>query len=404
MSDEKDLNKGKLKDNNNEVEDEYEKDLEDEITDNIEDVEPDQEEFFNIIKKLKDLDDIGNYFSTLHKGLIRLRMILLISETKDSNEIINEFNSNFIVSKSNDLYKIEARLEEGSTKPSITSFLGYLWLLPKSSSFIMFTFTTKKNLMRYLFTSFINKSKLISPLWVTQDMTIKLINHLRSNYNASLKKWKGEYSPLNNNKSKIRPFIEREIYYSGNDAYDSLNELNDLYGVNVEAFTATLFDLGFFSFNRKFATFVLRQGKLETFISISNWLFENSDTYMKEVRKFKKELYYSIFSNRSLKISNDLSIDFYQKLSNEILNEIVKRIKSSTDLRLQFAIDFDESANIIYNLKIFNLNSKGSFKVIISKNSAHVFQIFNANFISAIPFLDIIDFCQPKNEIFVQVQ
>ncbi len=362
-----------------------------------------QKEFLETISNFKNLEDIRRFFSKLHKGLIRLRMILLISETDDKNEIINEFNYAFRIKKLEDLYKLELLEEKNSKQIILLPFLGYLWFLPDSSSSILFTFTTKKKLMRYFFNSFINKSRNISPLWITQETTMKLINYLKFNYKASLKKWRGEYSPLNNKKSKIRPFIEREISYSGNDAYDSLLELNDLYGVNVEYFTMTLFDLGYFSFNRKSATLMLRQGDLDIFVLISNWLFENTNNYMKEVRKFKKILFNSIFSKRSFIMSNDLSIKFNEELSNEILNEILKRIKKSNDLKLKYVVDFDQDENIIYNIKIINRNSKGSFKVMLSKNSAHIFQIFNANFIGAIPLLDIIDFCQPKNEIYVKV-
>lgn len=377
--------------NKNKVVKEFDEQMEDDI------------EFYKAINKFKNLEDIENYFSKLYKGLIRLRLILLISETDEREAILNEFNSKFKITKLENLYKLELSNDKSLKNKTTKQFLGYLWFLPESSSSILFTFTTKKNLTRHFFNSFINKSRVISPLWINQETTLMMINHLKSNNEAILKKWRGEYSPLNNKRSKIRPFIDREISYTGSDAYDSLRELNDLYGVNVEHFTMTLLDLGYFSFNRKSATLILRQGDLDTFILISKWLFENTNNYMKEVRKFKKIIFNSIFSKRSSYISNDLSIKFNEELSNEILNEILKRIKKSNDLRLRYVVDFDQDENIIYNIKIAHRNSKGSFKVILSKNSAHIFQIFNANFIGAIPFLDIIDFCQPKNEIYVQV-
>ncbi|KKM73325.1 hypothetical protein LCGC14_1411620 [marine sediment metagenome] len=359
--------------------------------------------FYETINTFKNLNDIRHFFSGLHKGLIRLRLILLISESDDKNEILDEFNSLFRVTKLKDLYKLDLLKDKELQREPNFPLLGYLWFLPESSSSILFTFTTKKQLLRYFFNSFVSKSRVISPLWINQETTMKLIKDLQLDKEASLKKWKGEYSPLNNKKSKIRPYIEREISYYGNDAYNSLLELKDLYGVNIEYFTMTLFDLGYFSFNRKFATLTLRQGDLDVFILMSKWLFENTNSYMNEVRRFKKILFNSIFSKRSIIISNDLSIKFKEELSNEILNEILKRIKKSNDLKLNYVVDFDQSKDSIYNIKIINKNSKGSFKVIITKNSAHIFQIFNANFIGAIPFLDIIDFCQPRNEIFVKV-
>lgn len=376
--------------------------IEEENEKNEELISSKEKELLDKTDKFQSLVDISKYFSTLHKGIIRLRMILLISDSEDENEIIEEFKRYYRVSKLSDLYKLE-RIDSNSVKEkSVISFVGFLWFSPTISYSIIFTFGTQETINKDVFTYFLNKSRIVTPLWVNQKITYELINFLQNTFEGTIKSCYGVYLPLFHRKSETRPIFPRKISYIGNDSYQSLFEMKKSYGINIERFSATLFDLGLCEFNRKLAIFVLREGELETFIQISQWLYDRSNNYIKEIKKFKKIIYDSIFSNRNHKISNNLSFEFKDPLTPQIINEIIKEIKNSENIKINSIHSSVVGNEPFFNIKILNQLTKGTFRLIISCYFANVIQVFNVNFVSVLPVLDILDSCQPDNLILIK--
>ncbi len=342
--------------------------------------------------------DLSNYSKIMHKGQITLKMLLLTSDERSKEEILNLFQSYFKLKQTNDIYILKKNQSEKDD--STIYFYGYLWFFPDEKRFAIFTFYSKENIRRNIITPFLSKSRHIFRLWINQQLVEKFLNYLRQKYEAIFTSWNGRYVPNLHKRSSIRPSIKRRISYSGNDSWDAYAELQP-YGCNLERFSVQN-SFGLFKFNRKEAMLSIKYGNLQEIVNIADYIYDNAEIYLEKIRQFQKTLYQSNIFNRSLcKVSNDLAITFKDDLSNEILSEIVKELKNSKDLKVSEVISNTSTDSHSYRLKIFNLNTKGSFRVIISPQSVHIYQIFNANFVGAIPIIDIIDFSQPQNSIMI---
>lgn len=351
------------------------------------------------------------------------KIILLIASTDDQNEILAEFKENYDMSKMDFLYKIKKFDEE--KKEDV--FLGYL-LFPLNSfendlfkidkdkidnqiSFlIIFTYSTSEQVKSHLFTHFVNKNSLINSLWITHQLTMDLIDQFVENASANITKLEGYYSPLFEEKPSQRPDFYRKISYEGGDAINSYYELKKLYGINVENFTGII-DYNEFNFKRERSILSFKRGSLIQFIQTGIWLFSKASEYLKEVRKFKKILYESIFLKRRYLLNNNLMVKFGQELSDTVLNEMIKAIQNSHEIEIirkfsredyfKYEDVEDHKKENFYRLKLVNNEKKGVFLVDITPNSAEISQIFKTNYIGVFPLLDILDYTHPQNEILI---
>ncbi len=367
-----------------------------------------KDEIFEKYPEFNSLEEIREYLSKSRPLRSKFKMILLIGGSVKRVIILSEFKTEFDLSKSEDLYKIK-KIDK---KTGELSFLGYILFLKNyddSSSFVIFTYATSKQVERYFFNHFVNKNSLINVLWITHKLTMDLVD-LFYHDRVLITKIKGYYSPSFEEKSKIRPDFYREIEYKGRDALLSFYELRDLYGINIERFKGRLRRREF-QFTRIIATISFKQGNLDKFIEITEWLFEQSNYYLKEIRKFKKNIYESMYLNRKYMLSTNLFVEFSKKLTNEVLNELVKVIKSSPDIEIislfsknnieKYRGQDYEITEDFYQLKLLNRKKEGIFAVHITPSSAEITQIFNTNFIGVFPILDILDYTQPDNRIYL---
>ena len=294
----------------------------------IEDKYPEFENFLEI-----------EQFLQLHQTIrSEFKIILLIAST-NQEEIISEFKENFDVSKSDFLYK----LKKFDSEKEENVFLGYLLFpneifeseifkidknkIDKQISFlIILTYSTSDQVKSHLFTHFINKSSIVNSLWITHQLTMDFVDQFISQASTNITRIEGYYSPLLEDKPSQRPDFYRRISYEGGDALKSYYELKRLYGINVENFIG-IRDYNEFNFKRKKAIISFKRGALIYYIEASIWLFYKASKYLREVRKFKKNLYKSIFLKRNYLLSNNLLIKFGRKLSNPVLGELVKEIQ-----------------------------------------------------------------------------
>jgi len=360
--------------------------------------------------KFESFEEMKESLLEYHPLRSKFKMILLIGDTEEKNNIITEFEKNFSVLDKKSFYKI--KIENSNTKR--VDFLGYLKFLKVQEHiqfFILFTYSTSRQIKKYLINHFLNKNHRINLLWLNHKLTTDLLDFM-DKFNTEIIDIKGTYSPSFEIKSKLRPNFKRKIRYQGGDALDSYYELNDLYGINIEEFSGKI-DNKEFQFKRKDAIFSFKQGDLLKFLEISEWIINKSSQYLGEIRKFKKKVHESLILNRDILLSNYLSVKFENMLTSEILKEMIKELQKSTDIEIISVISNDdinrfenlEEDNQInefyYRLRIINPRKDGIFTVEISQKSAVISQIFDTNFTSVFPILDFLDYTQPKNEILV---
>ncbi len=348
--------------------------------------------------EFKSFESMYEFLLTHHKLRSKFKMIFLISYTSKKKEILNEFHKSFIVSKITDLYKIEKNEKETGR----ILFTGYLMFLPNNDSMILFSFSTTKRINSYFYTRFLIKNPLIDVLWITHKLTIDLLSLFKFDHNATLNYIKGDYSPSSSKQSKLRPDYRRRITYEGIDALFSYSELEDLYGINIEEFKGRVSGNGF-HFRRKQAMLSIKYGDLKFYRQIGEWIFANSDNYLKEIRKFKKELYRSVFLNRHYRLSNNLLIEFNEPIPKNVFSEMINEIIKSEDIQIISKMRYKIDQFISFNIEFINIKKKGAFHLSISPISAQLTQIIDNPFISVFPVLDIIDYTQPKNKICVLI-
>jgi len=221
-------------------------------------------------------------------------------------------------------------------------------------------------------------------------------------YSGIIFEFTGEYRNTNTKKSAIRPSFNRFVHYKGQDAFETFFEMTNDYGLNIESFTAVIPDLGRFQFKRKEGIMILRYGKFLDFLELAKWILERTATYMAEMKAFKKITYSSDFIQRNIEITNDLAVTFKgSRLDSEILHQIMSFLKNDNRIFVENEHIFEEEDEIIYRFKFADLYTNGSFLVNLTQHSAHIFQIFNANFLGVLPLIDIMDNCHPDNEITI---
>ncbi len=344
----------------------------------------------------KNLEEMQDFLIINHKIRSRFKLILLLSNGLDNNEIINEFSLQFKIEKKEDLIFITK--SDSNTKSIL--FNGYIWFIPSKPFFIIFTFASSKAVQSYLFGPFINKNSELNLLWITHQLTLDLIDHFNDSYDVLINQFKGYYTPSLIKKSLRRPEFSRKIKYQGNDALTSYYEFQELYGINIEGFGGLL-DSDQFIFKRKDAMISFSNGDLTIYIEISQWIFNQATKYLQEIRKFKKDLYESVFRNRKYNLSNNINFKFNQILSSEILDELIKEIHRSKDFEVLYINEIKTPEFYAYDIEIANRNKVGAFQVIITPYSARICQLIKTNFIGVFPILDLIDFAQPNNIITI---
>lgn len=350
------------------------------------------------IPGFKNIEEMRDFLIIDHKIRSQFKLILFLSNGLDQNEIINEFSIQFKIEEKEDIILIS---KIDSTTKSIL-FKGYIWFIPSKPFFIIFTFAQSKAVQRYLFRPFINKNSELNLLWITHQLTLDLIDYFNDKYDIVINRFEGYYIPSSIKKSLRRPEISRKIKYQGNDALTSYYELQELYGINIESFGGLL-DSDQFKLKRKEAMISFSIGDLTTYIEISRWIFDQATRYLQEIRKFKKDLYESVFRNRKYNLSNVININFNSFLSNEILGELIKEIRFSDDIKVLCINEIKTSNFYVYDFELANKNKIGAFQLIITPYSARISQLINTNFIGVFPILDIIDFTQPSNTITINV-
>ena len=348
------------------------------------------------IPVFKNLEELREFLMVGHKIRSRFKSILLLSNGLDKSEIINEFSSQFKIKEKENLILIS----KSDSKTKSILFTGYIWFFPSKPFFIIFTFVPSKAVQRYLIRPFINKNSELNLLWITHQLTLDLIDYFNEKYDIIINRFEGYYTPSSIKKSLRRPGINRKIKYQGNDASTSYYELQELYGINIEGFGGLL-ESDQFIFKRKDAIISFSIGDLSTYIEISEWIFDQATKYLEEIRKFKKDLYESVFRNRKYNLSNFINFKFNDILSIEVLDELIKEIRLSDDFEILYFNEVKTPNFYIYDFEIANRNKVGAFQLIITPFSARISQLINTNFIGVFPILDLIDFTQPNNIITI---
>jgi len=341
--------------------------------------------------------ELRDFLMIDHKIRSRFKSILLLSNGLNKNEIINEFSSEFKIKKKENLILISKR----DDKTNSILFMGYIWFIPSKPFFMIFTFAPSKAVQKYLIRPFLNKNSELNQLWITHQLVLDLIDYFIEKYDVVINQFEGYYTPSSNKKSLRRPEINRKIRYQGNDALTSYYELQELYGINIEGFGG-LVESDQFIFKRKDAIISFSKGDLTSYVEISEWLFEQAIKYIKEISKFKKNLYESVFRNRRYNLSNVINFKFKNVLSSEILDELIKEIHLSDNFDVLCSYEIKTTKFIAYDLEIANRNKIGAFQLLITPYSAKISQLINTNFIGVFPILDLIDFTQPNNIITVE--
>ena len=349
------------------------------------------------IPDFENINDLQKFLMVDHKIRSRFKSILLLSNELNRQEIINEFKNQFIIEEKENLILI-SKMDKNNDS---ILFKGYIRLIPSKAFFMVFTFAPTKVIQKYLIRPFINKNSELNLLWVTHQLVLDLIDYFNEKFNVLINRFEGYYTHSSIKKSLRRPEINRKIKYQGNDALTSYYELKELYGINIEGFGGLL-ESDQFIFKRKDATISFSRGDLITYIEISEWIFEKAVKYIKEISKFKKDLYESVFRNRTYNLSNTINIEFKNVLSNEILDELIKDIHKSEDFEVLYLKEIQNESIYIYDVEIANRNKIGAYQLLITPYSARISQLINTNFIGVFPILDLIDFAQPNNTISVE--
>ena len=321
-----------------------------------------------------------------------LKMLLLISDEEES-KVIDLFSQNFVVTKQGDFFKIETINPENQS----LIFLGYLLFYSSRSTPIFFTFKTIKDLEKYILRPFIFKNPCIHPLWITHKLTMDFVEYLENNYSATIFYYVGEYIPSLTHKSRLRPEFPRKLTYRGADCSDVIREANEVYGINVDKFSFRITGESDIDFDRKIAMFTIKHCDLSVILEITDQFLTQSEVYLNEIRKFKKEAFRTLFIPHDYQFSNNLGITFATLLSDEIVNKIVTLIPEDFEILEQEILK--TSKYRMYRLEIFNRSKKGFFRVVLNKKFAHISQIMGANFLGIFPLLDLLDYHQPSNQI-----
>ncbi len=349
---------------------------------------------------INNFEDLSDAFKGLHKGRIKLRIAILINNCNTEAETLELFNKKFILEKNPDFYKIK---NSKIAKSEENKFEGYLWFIPKSQSLIIASFNTQEKFDNHFFNVFLKDNNSFSLLWINQDVTRKLIAYLSSEKSFTMTSFSSEYSPLAEIKSLLRPTLKRTLDYSGIDSHDTYSELRDRYGIIISKFEGYLKSIGYFYFNRKKSLFILRQGDLKSFIQLIYWTYEETSFYLRKIEEFGVREYKSLFTSEfSRKISNNLQINFRNDFSRSTFDEFFSMIDETEDLEVISKIDLSVGDKLFYCMKIYNRRTLGLFDVTFSNKSTSLFQSFKANYLGIFPILDIVDQCQPKNEIMVK--
>ncbi len=365
--------------------------LEDEDSDEI------SESIYLRFKNIESINELSEFFTVFSLGRVKLRTFLLIADSIKQEDVIDEFKTIFTVTPVNDMYRIEKVIPKDETPPSI---IGFLFFLNEGTTHIFFTINAKKQLNKFFYTDFLNKSRLIAPLWISQNIASDFMKIIIGKYSGIIFEFTGEYRNTNTKKSMIRPTFNRTVHYKGQDAFETFFEMTNDYGLNIEAFSAVIPNIGRFQFKRREGAMILRYGKFPDFLELAKWIIERTSTYLEEMKEFRKKTYSSDFIQRNIEITNDLAVNFNgSRLDSEILHEIISFLKKDNRIFVENEHIFEEEDEIIYRFKFADLYTNGSFLVNLTQHSAHIFQIFNANFLGVLPLIDIMDNCHPDNEI-----
>jgi len=353
----------------------------------------DTEFFLNKIK-IESFSDIKDTFATIHKGLIKLKVFLLISSLTTEKEMVTELKNFFMVKEKKDLYIIS---------PSETeSIEAYIKFVPFDSTFILFSYNTQEDIEALILNKIVKNNSLFSSLWLTQELTQNFIQEMEFKSNLILFDFSGEYRPEFKKKSVIRPKIGRRIKYSGTDSLKTYFEMNRDYGIRLEQFTAFCEGVGLFQFKRKTAEIIFREGDFIQLYELALWLIRESRSYLEKIKQFKKVERQSLLSiKKSWTLSNDLVILFETSINSEMIDLIYKKIEETENIKVLSSIVGNKKKGIIWNIKFMDNNTKGIYKAYFGSNSSHLFQVYNANFLGVFTYMDILDFCQPIAQISV---
>jgi hypothetical protein len=366
-------------------------------TDEIQENEEESESRYDDIE-FNSFNEMDLYVKNMGIQRNTLKIVLLTSEFNDINPCIEELGNFFIVTGEHPFYKIESKAYK-ETSDASSDFTGYIYM-KSSDQFILLTISPVKDLEKYVFTPFLKRSRHIIRLWISQSLTHLLMYELKNKYNAIFKMWAGEYDPVFNEKSKIRPDFKRKIKYEGNDSWESYEELKD-YGCVINRFSILIPDFSLFSFNQKFSLFKISYGDLTRFREIIDFIYENSEIYMKKVKGFKKNEYISQITTIKTEVSNNLCFTFASQMTDGMIEKLLEKINENPSLKTTNQIHLKNGQDLGYWIKIFNLDTKGSFDLLLNHESANFYQVYNANYAGCMPIIHIIDNYIPKSQIYL---
>ncbi len=344
--------------------------------------------------EIKNIDQLNQFCEKLKNSRFKLKLILIIDQLNDKNKLISILKNHYEISSQGEFLKLLSIDREDNNR---LIFIGYFWCYPWDSVSILFTFLPIDELEKRFFHPFLFNQTELSILWITYKLTIALIENIVKKYYAEITSYSGKYIPSTHRKSRLRPYIERKIIYRAKDTKEAIEELKNIYGINVEKFTAFLPDIGYLDFDRKTATFSLKGGNLNPIMTLIEWVISESRNYLNKIEKFKQKIHESIYVERKYFLSNNLALKFEENLDFELCQKIIEEFKKDFRILEQDLVELEK--DFVFRLKLFNKNKKGFYRVVLTPSFIHIFLVFKANYIGILPLLDILDYHQPNYSI-----
>lgn len=354
-----------------------------------------------ILKKMLDFQkfsDINQFIQDEQNAKYKMKILMLISEQVDKKEVINTFNLFFNMDRKEDFYRIIKISKENPENPSL--FFGYLCFTENPYYYFLISFQNQSDIEKMFLKNFIFKQHEINLLWITHTLTFEFIDLIEKSKDGNLFEYRGLYIPTSTKKLKIRPLYERKLSYKGLDCSKYIKEQHEMYGISVESFSTRVLD-GEFIFNRKLALLTTKKLPFSFIHEIIEWMIINTEKYLVEIRKFKQEMFHSQFIKREYFLSNNLNINFENKLSDEVLSEIKTLIESESEFEiLNFKFN-DSQGEPSYYYSLLNKDKKAIFDVVLTPEFGQIFHKLKSNYINVLSLLDIFDYCQPLYTITI---
>ena len=122
---------------------------------------------------------------------------------------------------------------------------------------------------------------------------------------------------------------------------------------------------------------------------------------MKKVKGFKKTSYTSQITAIKTEVSNNLCFTFEKLMSDVMIEKLIEKINENKSLKTTNQTHLKNGQDLGYWIKIFNLDTKGSFDLLLNHESASFYQVYNANYAGCMPIINIIDNYQPKSQLYL---